>query len=154
GSRVFYHGDEVAALCADTLDDAREALRAVVVEYEVLPCVVEASDARKEDAPQVFPGRGNVQAGGGRGGVSRGLAGAEKTVKATYKTQVQLHTALETHGVVAHWEDADKLTVYASTQGTFSVRDGIDSAFKLKKGDIKVIAEHVGGGFGAKFGAG
>src|SRR5208282_756769 len=60
----------------------------------------------------------------------------------------------ETHGVVAHWEADDKLTIYASTQGTFSVQDGLDRAFSIPKNNIRVIAEHVGGGFGAKMGAG
>jgi xanthine dehydrogenase YagR molybdenum-binding subunit len=154
--RVTFHGDEVAALCATTLDQAREALRAIEVGYEVTPCVVDATDARSPDAPRVFAKRDNVLPSGPRkhGDVDAALKGAAKTVLATYRTQVQVHTALETHGVVAHWEAEDKLTVYASTQGTFSVRDGLEGPFKLKKDDIHVISEHVGGGFGAKFGPG
>ncbi|MEZ0227997.1 MAG: xanthine dehydrogenase family protein molybdopterin-binding subunit [Planctomycetota bacterium] len=157
GKTLNFHGDEIAALCADTPEQAREALRAIKVGYEVLPAVVDATEARKEDAPKVFARRPNVlnhPRGQKRGDVDGALAKAAKTVKATYRTQVQTHSALETHGVVAHWEDESKLTVYASTQGTFSVRDGLESDFKIDKGDIHVIAEHVGGGFGAKFGPG
>jgi xanthine dehydrogenase YagR molybdenum-binding subunit len=66
---------------------------------------------------------------------------------------VQTHSALETHGVVADWKP-DSLTVYASTQGTASVRDELAEIFKLPRGKVRVITEFMGGGFGAKFGAG
>src|SRR5690606_22518744 len=71
----------------------------------------------------------------------------------TYRTQVQTHSALETHGVVAHWEP-EGLTVYASTQGTSTVRDELAEVFALDKAKIRVVTEMMGGGFGAKFGIG
>ncbi|MBI3725777.1 xanthine dehydrogenase family protein molybdopterin-binding subunit [bacterium] len=158
-SEVRFHGDEVAALCAETLDQAREAVRAIKVDYEVVPCVVDATDARKEDAPRVFAKRENILTSPmsqKRGDPAAALSSADKVVKATYRTQVQTHSALETHGVVARWEDDGSLTCYASTQGTFSVRDGLTAQklWKLKASECRVIAEHVGGGFGAKFGPG
>src|SRR5919206_438187 len=70
-----------------------------------------------------------------------------------FRTQVQTHSALETHGVVADWKP-EGLTVYASTQGTASVRDELADIFNLKKSQVRVITEFMGGGFGAKFGAG
>jgi xanthine dehydrogenase YagR molybdenum-binding subunit len=155
--QVFYHGDEVAAVCATSLEQAREALLLIDVEYEVKPCVVDATEAKKDGAPSVFKGRSNLVPhpnGGKKGDPDGALAKADKVVRATYRTPIQLHTALETHGVVAKWEDEKTLTVYASTQGTFSVRDGIAGSLGIKQGDIRVIAEHVGGGFGAKFGPG
>ncbi len=66
---------------------------------------------------------------------------------------MQTHSALETHGVVADWKP-DGLTVYASTQGTMSVRDELAEIFNLPKTKVRVITEYMGGGFGAKFGAG
>jgi xanthine dehydrogenase YagR molybdenum-binding subunit len=157
GSNLFFHGDEVAALCAETVEQARDALAAIAVAYEAKPAAWDATAARADDAPRVFPNRANVMPHGRsqkRGDPDGALEKAEKRVKAIYRTAVQTHSALEPHGVVAHWEDETKLTVYASTQGTFSVRDGLEQEFKIDKGDIHVIAEHVGGGFGAKFGPG
>jgi xanthine dehydrogenase YagR molybdenum-binding subunit len=55
--------------------------------------------------------------------------------------------------VVADWKP-DSLIVYASTQGTLSVRDELAEIFKLKKSQVRVVTEFMGGGFGAKFGAG
>src|SRR5438309_1661038 len=78
---------------------------------------------------------------------------AEVVVEGTYRTQVQTHSSLETHGIVADWR-RDGITVYASTQGTMTVRDELAEVFGLPKSKIRVITEYMGGGFGAKFGIG
>ncbi len=74
-------------------------------------------------------------------------------VESEYFTQVQTHSALETHGFVVDWKP-EEVTVYASTQGTSSVRNEFADVFKLPKSKVRVITEYMGGGFGAKFGAG
>ena len=85
---------------------AQDALAAIKVEYEVVPCVATVEDAMKPDAPKVFAKRDNVVEGQSRshGDPEAALKSADATVSATYRTQVQMHTALETHGVVANWE--------------------------------------------------
>ena len=176
---VRFAGQPIAAIAATTQAAADEATRLVKVDYELLPFVVDKDEARKENAPLVFPGpadqAGTAGGGGGpsgvpqkgnvrgpvkggphgepRGDVAKGLAEAEVTVEAEFRTQVQTHSALETHGVVADWKP-DALTVYASTQGTASVRDELAEIFNLKKSQVRVITDFMGGGFGAKFGAG
>jgi xanthine dehydrogenase YagR molybdenum-binding subunit len=176
---VRFAGQPIAAIAATTQAEADEAARLVKVDYELLPFVVDKDEARKENAPLVFPGpadqAGTAGGGGGpsgvpqkgnvrgpvkggphgqpRGDVSKGLAEAEVTVEAEFRTQVQTHSALETHGVVADWKP-DALTVYASTQGTASVRDELAEIFNLKKSQVRIITDFMGGGFGAKFGAG
>ncbi len=57
-----------------------------------------------------------------RGNTAQALAAAGVVVDATYRTQVQTHVPMETHGLVADWRE-DGLTIYASTQFTASVRD-------------------------------
>lgn len=176
---VRYAGQPVAAVAAATPDAADEAARLVKVVYEALPFVVDLEDARKADAPQVFPApadqAGTAGGGGGprgvpqvgnvhgpvkkgfmgppKGDVKQGLADADVKVEAEFRTQVQTHSALETHGVVADWR-ADGLTVYASTQGTGSVKDELAEIFSLPKSRVRVVTEFMGAGFGAKFGAG
>jgi xanthine dehydrogenase YagR molybdenum-binding subunit len=176
---VRFAGQPIAAVAASTQAEADDAARLFKVEYEPLPFVVDEDRAREKGAPLVFPGaadqagsagggggpqgvpqEGNVRGpvkGGPRGkplgDVSKGFAEAEVTVEGEYRTQVQTHSALETHGVVADWKD-DGLTVYASTQGTSTVRDEFAAIFNLKKSQVHVITEFMGGGFGAKFGAG
>jgi xanthine dehydrogenase YagR molybdenum-binding subunit len=88
-----------------------------------------------------------------KGDVDAAMKSADVVVEGEFATQVQTHSALETHGVVADWKP-DGLTVYASTQGTQSVRDELATVFDLPKAKVRVITDFMGGGFGAKFGAG
>ena len=171
---VRYAGQAVAGVAATSQAIADEAARLVKVEYEPLPFVVALDDARRDGAPLVYPGAvdmGGSAGGGGaqkglaqkgnvrgpskheKGDVAAGLKEAELIVEGEFKTQVQTHSALETHGVVAEWHDGG-LTVYASTQGTTSVRDELATVFDLPKAKVRIITEYMGGGFGAKFGAG
>ncbi len=79
------------------------------------------------------------------------LAKGSKRLEADYSTEVQTHSSLETHGVSIDFK-SDSAVVYASTQGTFSVRDGLDERLKLKRSQYEVVCEYVGGGFGSKLG--
>jgi xanthine dehydrogenase YagR molybdenum-binding subunit len=87
------------------------------------------------------------------GEIAQGFKDADVVVEGRYVTQVQTHSALETHGVVADWKP-ELLTVWASTQGTASVREELAGFFKIPLTQVRVITEFMGGGFGAKFGAG
>jgi xanthine dehydrogenase YagR molybdenum-binding subunit len=171
---VRYVGQPIAAVAAVTPEAAEEAVRLVKMTWEVLPFVVDVDEARKPNAPLVFPAAaeaaGSAGGGGGAanvpqegnvrgparsatGDVEKGLKEAEAVIDMTFRTQVQTHSALETHGVVADWRDG-QLTVWASTQGTHTVQDELAAVFGLKKSQVRVVTEFMGGGFGAKFGAG
>ena len=88
------------------------------------------------------------------GDVAAGFEQAAVEVEATYHAPVQTHVCLETHGNVAEWEDEEHLTVWASTQGVFGVRNDLAGHFNLPANQVRVITEHMGGGFGSKFGPG
>ena len=171
---VRYAGQPIAAVAATSQAVAEDAAKLIQVKYDPMPFVVERGDARQADAPLVFPGpadaAGSAGGGGGpkdvpqtgnvhgpekktKGDPEAGFKEADVIVEGEYFTQVQTHSALETHGVVADWKP-DELTIYASTQGTASVRDEFAEVFKLPKSKVRVITEFMGGGFGAKFGAG
>jgi len=174
--RIRYAGQPIGAVAAISPAAAEDVARLVKIEYEVLPFVVDLTKAQQPDSPLVFTGEA-VQSGsaGGGGGarnvqqhgnvrgpnrrgpdadaIEKAFAESDVVIESDYRTQVQTHSALETHGVVADWKP-DMLTVWASTQGTASVRDELAGAFGLKKSNVRVITEFMGGGFGAKFGAG
>ncbi len=171
---VRYAGQPIAGVAATTQAAADEAAALIKVQYDKHPFVVERSAARQPGAPMVYPGpadQGSTAGGGGgpkdvpqtgnvhgparkkTGDVQQGFHDADVTVEGEYYTQVQTHCALETHGVVADWKP-ELLTVYASTQGTNSVREEMAAVLKLPKNQVRVITEYMGGGFGAKFGAG
>jgi xanthine dehydrogenase YagR molybdenum-binding subunit len=171
---VRYAGQPIAGVAAISQQIANDAAALVKVQYDTMPFVVDRSDARSDDAPMVFPGpadaAGSAGGGGGPKGVpqkgnvhgpqqkkigdtDKGFSEADVIVEGEYFTQVQTHSALETHGFVVDWKP-DEVTVYASTQGTSSVRNEFADVFKLPKSKVRVITEYMGGGFGAKFGAG
>lgn len=178
---VRYAGQPIAGIAATSLAAAADAAALIKVEYEKLDFVVDPVKARDANAAVVFPApaseggsagggggaqnvpqNGNVRGpsrgggprpGTGRGDAQKALAESDVVVEGEFRTQVQTHSALETHGVVADWK-ADGLTVYASTQSTMSVRDELAEIFQLPKSKVRVLTEYMGGGFGAKFGAG
>src|SRR3984893_5045053 len=171
---VRYAGQPVAGVAAISQQIANDAAALVKVQYDTMPFVVDRADACNDDAPMGCPGpadaAGSAGGGGGPKGVpqkgnvhgpqqkkigdtDKGFSEADVIVEGEYFTQVQTHSALETHGFVVDWKP-EEVTVYASTQGTSSVRNEFADVFKLPKSKVRVITEYMGGGFGAKFGAG
>ncbi len=146
-----YQGEEVAAVAAETLAQAQEALAAVAVEYEVLPAVTDMERALDAGAPAVHA-RGNRQGerfGYSRGDLEQGLAQADAVVELTTRSACSVHTPMEVHCSVAHWE-GHQLTVWDSTQGVFAVRAELAAALGLPLSSVRVVSHFVGGGFGGK----
>ncbi len=115
------------------------------------PIVEEACVRRPGDGRQTWrPASPDIVE---RGDVTRGLAEADVVVRREYRTPVQLHTALEPHGAVAEW-DGDRLTIWESTQAVFRVREQVALGLGISQSSVRVIKEHMGGGFGAKTSAG
>ncbi|MCM2313661.1 MAG: xanthine dehydrogenase family protein molybdopterin-binding subunit [Thermoanaerobaculia bacterium] len=146
-----YEGDEVAALVAETPLQAADAARAVVVEYEILPFVVDYERALRPDAPKVHPfgnqlGEPRVTE---RGDLASGFAAADVTVEREFHTSCELHTPMETHCSVAQW-DGGSLQVWDSTQGVYAIRRGLAQALQLPLASVRVSSRFMGGGFGSK----
>ncbi|MDQ3549734.1 MAG: xanthine dehydrogenase family protein molybdopterin-binding subunit, partial [Chloroflexota bacterium] len=147
-------GDEVTAVAADSEEIADDALRLIVVEYEPLPFVVDLVAAGKPGAPQLHQGKdksGNVSGEKTyeRGNLDKGFAEADVVVEETYVTQTNLHNCLEPHGTTATW-NGDKLTLWSSTQSIFEVRSQVAQKLGLPEHHVRVIKQHMGGGFGSK----
>jgi xanthine dehydrogenase YagR molybdenum-binding subunit len=146
-----YAGEEVAAAAAETPDQARDALRAIVVEYEELPFVLDATEAVKPGAPAVHE-QGNVVGPAEviqRGDVARGLQEADAVVDGTYETSCEIHATLEPLSSVARWEGG-RLTVWESSQGVFDHQEYLAKALGLPLTSVRVVCKYMGGGFGSK----
>ena len=153
---VNFAGEPVAAVAADTAEIAADAIRAIKVEYEVLPHVVRADDAMKDDAPKVYP-EGNLEPKDKRGDLAKteeALSKAEVSIEAEYRTPIIHHSSLETHGHMVDYRGGDTAVVYASTQGTFTIPGDAAKELGLPQSAVTAIVEHMGGGFGSKFGIG
>ena len=165
---VAYAGQPLAAVCAETLEAARRGVAAIGVRYEIEPYVLTFAAAVADGAPAVRRASSRAAATDAgrspnlarsspdiveRGDLARGLADAAVVVRRTYRTPVALHTALEPHGAVAEWE-GDRVTVWESTQAVFAVREQLAAGLGVSQSSVRVIKEHMGGGFGAKTSAG
>jgi xanthine dehydrogenase YagR molybdenum-binding subunit len=174
---IQFVGEPVAAVAAVDRKAALAALAAIKVDYEILPSVIGPEAARKADAPILFPKGKGQKANAGEGGAApaswsgnvrgptaafslkkKAARGAIEKARAegdpllfegTFRTSVQQHTCLEPHAALARF-DGDQLTVHVSTQAVADLKTKIAKKFKLEPGKVRVLAEHIGGGFGSK----
>ncbi|HUK53688.1 MAG TPA: xanthine dehydrogenase family protein molybdopterin-binding subunit [Candidatus Binatia bacterium] len=147
GKEVLWAGQEIVALAAETEEQARDAARAVKVEYEVLPHLV--SDVAPDKAGAEHSKAGSESKDGDPDGA---MKSAEVTSEGTYGASVITHCCLEAHGQVAEWE-GEKLTVWASSQNVTGIAGEFSKALNVPAANVETITQYMGGGFGSKFGA-
>lgn len=156
-SELRFAGAPVAAVAATTPEIAGDALRAINVTYEVLPHVVHAHHAIRPDAPRVVADENNLAEKGKNGDPQKAeaaFANADAVVEGEYITPRIHHACLETHGMVVDYRGGDTATLYASTQGTFTIHGDAAKELGLTESAVTTTVEHMGGGFGSKFGLG
>jgi xanthine dehydrogenase YagR molybdenum-binding subunit len=175
---VRFVGAPIAAVAAKDRRTALAALSAIKITSENLPAVIGLDAARASDAPVVFEKQnrkyaGNVSEGGNTpapwNGNVRGptaafsqkgkrakawlddarSAGDPLMVEETFRVGTQSHACLEPHAAVAKF-DGEELTVHVSTQAVHELSGKIAKRFGLAADKVRVIADHVGGGFGSK----
>lgn len=153
-SRCRYEGEAVAAVAAETAYQAGDALKAIKIEFEVLPAMVDELKALQAGAPLVHDGGNRVKPPERyqRGDVERGFAEADVILEQTYRTECEIHTPLERHGCVAKWERG-RLTLWQSTQGVYRVQSQAASILGMPLSKVRVIGRYMGGGFGSKLAA-
>ncbi len=150
-AEVRFVGEEIGAVVAETPVDARLAARLVRVDYAPQPAVLTMAAALAPDAPRLAAD-GNIVGGGdvlSVGDIEGGIAASDVVIEARYATEAQHHNVLEPHGCVAAW-DAGMLTMWDSSQGCHAIRERLAAVFELPLERVRVISEHVGGGFGSK----
>ncbi len=146
--RVHFRGQLIGVVVAETSETARHAASLVEVSYETEPHDV---SLRADSADLYTPEHVNpaLATETSQGDVTEALATSAVTVDAVYTTPMEHNNPMEPHTTVACWAD-DRLTLYESTQGVHSVRKEVAPVLGLDTDQIRVIAPHVGGGFGSK----
>ncbi|MGA3095051.1 MAG: xanthine dehydrogenase family protein molybdopterin-binding subunit [Bryobacteraceae bacterium] len=149
--RCRYEGEEVAAVAAESPQQAWDAVKAIQVEYQKLPFATDMEAALKPDAPAIHEGGNHVgdPIAYNRGDVAKGFAEADVVLEETYRTSCEIHTPMEVHGSVAHWE-GDRLTLWDTNQGPFPIQGALATALKMPLSKVRVISPYMGGGFGSK----
>jgi CO/xanthine dehydrogenase Mo-binding subunit len=167
--KVRYYGEVVAAVAADTLNIAQDAIELIDIVYEELPAVLDVQEAFKPGSPLVHENLGNYQWIKGayfpepgtniashikirKGDVNKAFKEADVVLENTYYQPQVFHFPLETHAVIAAWGHNNKIKIYSSSQSPFSIRDLFAVAFDLPKANIEVTVPYIGGGFGCKSG--
>lgn len=146
GAEIQWSLDEVAAVAATSEALAEAALKAIKVEYEVLPHFV--TEEKLEAAPKVDPGKEETE-----GDAAGALAAAEVRIKGSYFLPPVAHNCMEAHGQICHWTEPDHLTAWCSTQAVSGVASQLAEGLGIPAANVRVIADYVGGGFGSKFSA-
>ncbi|HEU5191181.1 MAG TPA: xanthine dehydrogenase family protein molybdopterin-binding subunit [Methylomirabilota bacterium] len=147
-AEIRYADQPVAVVVAETLEQAREAARRVVLAY-------------KETAPQIGldPVRGRSfrpkhvvyeKPDTARGAVRTALERSPVRVEAVYTTARQTQNPMEPHATIAMWEAPRQLTLYDATQGLFDCRRRVAKILGLRESAVRVVSPYLGGGFGSK----
>ena len=150
---IRYYGDEVAAVIAETEVAAAQAIRALKVEYEELPFVLDVQEAMKDGAPQIqerYPNnilahtnirKGNYEEASKEPGLVM--------VEGWYDTPTVQHCHIENHICFAY-EEAGRVVVVSSTQIPHIVRRVVGQALGYPWGKVRIVKPYIGGGFGNK----
>lgn len=164
--KVLYHGHPVAAVAAANIHIAEEALALIKVEYEVLPPVLNALDAMKDDAPILLPNLRTRELGEvvsdkptniasheqyARGDLAAGFAEADVIVEREFHTNTVHQGYIEPQNGTALWNADGQITVWTSTQGAWDQRRDLSEILHVPLSQIRVIPMEIGGGFGGKF---
>jgi CO/xanthine dehydrogenase Mo-binding subunit len=152
--KVRYAGEPVAAVAAEDLATAEEALSLIQVDYEELPAVTGIEAAIINGAPLVHEEKsGNIGTHEKvtRGNVDDGFAQSDVIAEDTFTFPMVYHYAMEPHSAIAHYDVAsDEITVWSSAQHPFQVRGDIAKIFKLPPARVRMIINYLGGGYGSK----
>ena len=175
--RAVFMGQPVAAVAADELSIAEEALDLIKVEYQVLPASIDPLKAMQPGAPPVAdagteadtsealahsavaiakseaPAKAvniSQQARLQRGDPAAGFAQSDHVLEKTYRVPMVHQGYLEAHAVLAEWDRNGLLTLWASTQGSFNTRSEVADVLGIPENRIRVIPVECGGGFGGK----
>ena len=150
-SQCRHHGEYVAAVAAECPYLARDAVRAIKVDYEVLPFVVDELEALKPGAPLVR-GKSNKRVTDKyeRGDINKGFGEADVVLEEDYKAECIFHHCPEPVGCVADW-DGDSLTLWVGTQGVYApVQGEITAGLGLPRSKCRIISKYTGGGYGGR----
>ena len=160
-NKVRHVGDRVAVVAAETPEIARDALKLIKVEYDMLPVVLDAEAAMQPGAPAIHDDpaikgihdreRNIVHHIHAESGDAAGQwALADHVFEGEYRVHQVQQASIETHVCVTWWDEDDRMVIRTSTQVPFHVRRMVAPLIGLPVKRIRVIKPRIGGGFGGK----
>ncbi len=162
GDRVLYDGHAVATVAATSALIAKDAIKLIEVDYEILPHVTDVDEAMKPDAPVIREGAQDhsVPEGSppnivsymdfGHGDLEAGFSDADLIMENTYKTEAAHQGYIEPHACVGQLGQDGKGEMWICTQGQWFIRKMCASVLGLEASQLRVTPSEIGGGFGGK----
>ena len=138
---VYYSGQYVAMVVAETMDQARAAAAAVKVQYAATQPNV------SYNLSDGFSGKMSTKSE--RGDVEQAFAAGPVTIDETYVTPIETHNPIELHAIVADW-DGRSFTLYEATQGISNAKDALAEMLGVPQENVRVVMQFLGSGFGGK----
>jgi len=154
--RVRHVGEIVAMVVADTVDQARDAMELIAVEYDTDDAVVDLLAALESGAPQLHDHMPSNLAYdwtlNDPSSAEQALAGADRVVEITVQNNRLVIAPMETRGAVAMFDGASgTYRLHTPTQGVHSIRDTLaDHVFRIDRDKIRIVTDDVGGAFGIR----
>ena len=167
--KVLYHGHAIAAVAADSIHIAEEAVKLIDIEYELLPPVLDVLEAMKPASPVLNADVRTANVGAlpeskdtgpptnvarhivfEKGDLKAGFAKADVVIEREFRTATVHQGYIEPHNATALWNPDGKVTVWMSTQGSFTARQQTAELLRISVSDVKVVPMEIGGGFGGK----
>ena len=163
--KVLYHGHVIAAVAANSVHVAEEAVGLIDVEYEVLKPVLDVREAMADDAPILLEELRTTALGEvgdkstnvaqhfrhARGDLEAGYEAADAIVEREFTTAMVHQGYLEPQASTVQWRSDDQIHIWTSTQGPFQIRDSVSALLQVPVSQVKVTPAEIGGGFGGKF---
>lgn len=143
---VHFNGEAIAAVIAESREQAVEAARRVRVTYEEKPSVAGLDD------PKAGEGKPVSALSVAWGDADAALAAAPVKIEAEYRTPREYHVAMEPHGLTVKWDD-DQLTVWEPSQWSHGMARTYAEWFGIPYENVRLVSPFIGGGFGSKGGA-
>ncbi len=162
--KALFEGHPIAAVAAVSDAIARQAIDLIKVDYEVLPHVIDVTEAMKPDAPVLHdhlitegvkpaPTKASNIAkrmDNAKGDIEAGWKQAEVTIEREYTTQAVHQGYIEPHAALASAAEDGQLQIWSTTQGHFQVRGFCSRLLGVEVSQIRVTPTEIGGGFGGK----
>ncbi|KQM79668.1 xanthine dehydrogenase family protein molybdopterin-binding subunit [Xylophilus sp. Leaf220] len=141
--RVFFSGQPIALVVAESYEQARHAARLVKATYVTEPHNTDFATVLDRALPDPDTAKGKP-----RGDPAAAMQAAAVKIEAEYRIPINHHNPIEPHAAIAFWQ-GDQLTVFDKTQQVFGVQAHLAEGLGVPAENIRVVSPFVGGAFGA-----
>ncbi|GHB32564.1 xanthine dehydrogenase family protein molybdopterin-binding subunit [Salinicola rhizosphaerae] len=145
--RIYYHGQYIALVAAESFEQARAAAQRVVARYRQKTGAVSSLLDGDHDSDE--EGQLLESAGSSRGDPEAAFDGSAVKIDEVYHIAAESHLQMEMHATLAEWQ-GEKLVVHESSQGVFYQRNAMARIFDMPQEHLEVISHYIGSGFGNK----